>query len=169
MSGSGARRLRGVVRNALAWGVSWSAAGFVLLVVLRLVGVLDELSLIDALGMAVKFGFIGVVAGAAFSALIGLLYRGKRLADISWVRFGLGGAIMTGLFVPLFFQVMNIISGDGLVAWNLVLDDSIWASVFGGVAAAGSLKLAQRADRGLLPAGEEGLDRLESVDRAGGA
>jgi hypothetical protein len=70
--------------------------------------------------------------------------------------------VVTGVFVPLFLQLMNLISGDGLVPWHLVLDDGVWGAVFGGVVAAGSLKLAQRADA--ISAGLS-HDQLDDVDQ----
>ena len=60
---------------------------------------------------------------------------------------------------------MNWFSGDGLVPWALVLDDGLWTAVFGGVAAGGSLKLAQHADTLLSGRSQDQLDRLEGVDR----
>ena len=49
--------------------------------------------------------------------------RGKQLSEISWVRFWIGGFILAGLFVPAYLQTMNVITGGGLVPWNLVFDD----------------------------------------------
>ena len=140
------RRLRGLVRNALLWGAGWSALALGVFTILRLIGVIPErVSWVQGLGVVARFGVVGMVAGAAFSSVIRFLYHGRRLRDISWVRFGIAGAVVTGVFVPLFLQTMNILSGDGLVAWRLVLDDALWTAVFGGVVAGGSLKLAQRA------------------------
>jgi hypothetical protein len=168
--GSIFRRLRGAVGNGLVWGVGWSAAAFALFAVLRVVGFFSEgATWLDEIAFAIKAGIIGFVAGTAFSGLIGLLYRGRRLSEISWVRFGLLAGIATGVFVPLFFQTMNLLSGDGLVPWGLVFDDSIWATVFGGTAAAVSLKLAQHTDTLLLGKRQDQRDVLVSADRAAAA
>jgi len=168
------RRLRGALGNAFVWGVGWFTVGllaFAVFAVLRVVGILPStFSWVEALGLAVRMGIVGAVAGGAFAGVIGLLYHGRRLSEISWVRFGIGGGVVTGLFVPLFLQTMNLLSGDGLVAWNLVLDDAVWTSVFGAVAAGGSLKLAQLADA--LTSGKSpdhldapgGGNRLESAE-----
>jgi hypothetical protein len=86
------------------------------------------------------------VIGAVFAVAIGLRYRGRRLADIDPGRVALFGAVVGGVGVPLFLQTQNVLSGDGPVAWGLVTDDAIWASVFGAAAAAGSILLARRAD-----------------------
>lgn len=141
------RRLRGAVGNAMVWGAGWAALGFTVFAALKVVGIVPaSVPWLAAIVLAGKFGIIGGVTGGAFSLLVGLLYRGRRLSEISAVRFGAGGGIMAALFVPAFFQAMNLLSGDGLVPMGLVLDDSLWAVVFGGVAAGASLKLAQRAD-----------------------
>jgi hypothetical protein len=164
------RRLRGAFGNALVWGVGWFTAGLALFATLRVAGILpDTFSWAEGLELATKFGIGGFIAGGAFSSVIRLLYHGRRLSEISWVRFGIVGGIVTGLFVPVFMQTMNLLSGDGLVAWELVLDDGLLTAVFGGAAAGGSLKLAQLGDT-LLPGrhqdqldGSEGVDRLASA------
>jgi hypothetical protein len=161
------RRLRAVLRNALMWGLGWSAAAFVVTTTMWLTGNIREASLFEVVGLSIKFGVWGTIAGGVFSGIIGLLYRGRRLSEISWVRFGLGGAVVTGLFVPLFMQVMNVLSGDGMVPWNLVTDDAVITGVFGGLAAAVSLKLAQRADRALRGGGTAG--QLEAGEWQGDA
>jgi hypothetical protein len=58
---------------------------------------------------------------------------------------------------------MNVLSGDGPIAWGLVLDDAGWATVFGGAAAAGTILLARRAEA--LPGGvrPDQLERGEEV------
>ena len=165
------RRLRGALGNALVWGVGWSAAAFVVMAVMGVAGMLPAtFSWIGALELAAKFGIFGGIAGAAFSSVIRILYHGHHLRDIGWVRFGIIGGIATGVFVPLFMQLMNLLSGDGLVAWKLVLDDAVLTAVFGGAVAGISLKLAQLGD--VLPSGENqdridpsvGMDRLASAE-----
>jgi len=159
------RRLRGAFGNALVWGAGWVTVGVALLATLRVVGVLS-FSWAELLGFAVRLGIVGAVAGGAFSVVIGLLYHGRRLSDISWVRFGVGGAVVTGLFVPLFLQTMNLLSGDGLVPWGLVLDDVPLTAVFGGAVAGGSLKLAQLADALSPGRSQDQLDGLGGLDRS---
>jgi hypothetical protein len=88
---------------------------------------------------------------------MGTLYRGRRLNEMSALRFGLGGGIMAGLFVPLFLQAMSLLSGGGPVPMELIFDDAVLAALFGAVAAGGSLKLAQRAEPLLPEADRPGL------------
>lgn len=163
--GNRLRRLRGALGNALAWGVGWFTAGFAIFATLRIVGILT-VPWKEVLTWAARAGIVGTVTGGAFSLAIGLLYHGRRLPEIGWVRFGIGGGVVAGSFVPLFLQTMNLLSGDGLVPWKLVLDDVPLAAVLGGIAAGGSLKLAQHADA-LPPGGRpdqidppEGRDHL---------
>ena len=153
------RRLRAALRNALLWGLGWSAAGLTMLLILGALGRLpDATAWLEGLGIVVKLGVWGVFAGIAFAGLMRLLYHGRRLSDISWVRFGLLGGIATGVFVPLFMQVLNVLSGDGPVAWHLVTDDAVWATVAGALAAGGSLRLAQRAQALSAPGQPDLLD-----------
>jgi hypothetical protein len=105
------------------------------------------------------------VIGSIFSSVIRLGYRGRRLADINPVRFGVLGAVVGGVGVPLYLQATNVLSGDGPIAWGLVTDDAVWASVFGAAVAAGSILLARRADA--LPRGAH-PDQLEDADDLGG-
>lgn len=159
------RRLRGAFGNALVWGGGWFVAALVLFAMLRVVGIITGpwANVIEYAGRA---GIVGGIAGGAFSSVIGFLYRGRRLSEISWVRFGIGGAVITGLFVPVFFQTMNLLSGDGMVPMRLVLDDALLTAVFGGIAAGGSLKLAQRADTA-LPEGARNRADLSGSTPAG--
>src|ERR1041385_4034686 len=104
-------RLRAALRNAVVWGVGWGAIGSAVATAIRFFNDIPiGQAVLDGIGMGIRIGFIGAIAGTAFFAFIGLLYRGKRLRDISWVRFGIGGAILAGLFVPSFLQTMNLIS-----------------------------------------------------------
>lgn len=156
------RRLRGAFRTALVWGAAWAGAGFAIFSVLHLTGIIpDRVPWVQGVGLAARFGLVGFVSGGAFSSIVRLLYHGRRLRDINWVRFGLAGGIVTAVFVPLFLQAMNLLSDGRMVPWRLVLDDSIWTGILGAVAAGGSLKLAQRGER--LSAGE-GHRQLDAHD-----
>ena len=102
---------------------------------------------LNVIPLAARFGVVGTIAGAAFSVVVSGFYHGRRLSEISWVRFGIAAGVVTAFFVPAFLQTMNLLSGDGLVPWRLVLDDIPTTGVFGAIAAASSLRLAQFADK----------------------
>lgn len=160
MSGDLLRRLRGALRNGVVWGAGFAVGGFGLFSILRLTGVLSRGDWLQGASLALRMGFIGFIAGGAFSSVVGLLYHGRRLRDINWIRFAIAGGVVTGAFVPLFLQAMNILTDGHPIAWGLVLDDGVWAAVFGASAAGISLKLAQRADA----ANRKGQDKLEDAD-----
>jgi len=149
------RTLKAVLRNAVTWGAAWAAAGGAIIAVLTLISpgpgvesLIERVgvSILAGIGWGVRFGLAGAVIGTGFATVIRLGYRGRRLAEISPVRFAMLGAVVGGVGVPLFLQVMNVLSGDGPIAWGLVTDDGVWASLFGAAAAAGSILLARRAD-----------------------
>jgi hypothetical protein len=159
------RRLRGAVGNAVVWGAAWAGSAVVVFTALRIAGVIPQGHVLDALIPAVRFGFVGAIASVAFSGIVRLLYRGRRLSEISWVRFGVGGAVVGGLFVTAFLTTARLLSGDAMLPLQTLLTNGLLAAGFGGVAAAGSLKLAQRADRLFRGASHDGLERFEDVDR----
>ena len=155
-------RLRATFRNSLVWGVAWGSFGTGVAFVMRLIDKIPfGYALLDGLGMGIRIGVMGAIASAAFFAFISVAYRGKRLSEISWLRFGAGGAIVAGLFVPGFLQTMNLLSGDGLVPWHLVLDDCLLSIFFGGITAAGTMILAQRDEAAHPVTVEQLLDRME--------
>ncbi|HEX2210315.1 MAG TPA: hypothetical protein VHG93_21740 [Longimicrobium sp.] len=161
--GNIAKRLAGAVKNAVVWGVTWSALTFVTIIGLRTIGLVvpAEIGVLDAIGMAIRVGIVGGVAGGAFAVFISLAYRGRRLSEINWVRFGLGGAVVAELFVLAFFAIGSLVSGDGFPAFDDILSDLVMAAVFGGIAAGASMWLAQRAeDRSI--GGPDRYDRLHA-------
>jgi hypothetical protein len=163
-SGHARRLLTGAVKNGIVWGVAWFVLAFVTILVLRTIGVVvpPSIGVLDAVGMAIRVGIVGGIAGGAFAAFISLLYRGRRLSEISWLRFGLGGALVAELFMLAFFAITNLAGGDGFPPLADILSDLVIAAVFGGIAAGGSMWLAQRA----TPAPDE--DDGPSTGRLGG-
>ena len=173
MSDDKFRRLRAVLRTALTWGAAWGVAGGAITAAIALFDPNPAIeSLPERLGMAaisgvawgVRFAVVGAVIGAAFSTVIRLGYRGKRLADINPARFGLLGALVGGIGVPLYLQTMNVLSG-GAIPWGLVLDDAPLGALFGGAAAAGSILLARRAEA--LPDSSDVGTKLDRADDVG--
>ena len=156
-------RLRATFRNSLVWGVVWGTLGTAVASVMRLIdGIPLAHALLDGLGMGIRIGVVGAITSAAFFAFISVAYRGKRLSEISWVRFGIGGFIVAGLFVPGALQMMNLLTGGTLVPWNLVLDDFVFSAFFGGITAAGTMILAQRDEAAHPITVEELLHRMEN-------
>jgi hypothetical protein len=111
---------------------------------------------------------VGALAGAAFSTFISMAYRGKRLSEISATKFGLGGAILAGAFVPAWMQTMSLLTGGGLVPFNLINSDIVMATVFGGVTAFGSMLLAQRDEAKNPTTVQELLERMETESLGAG-
>ena len=155
MSETRSPQLRAVLRTALTWGAAWGAAGGGLAGIL---GLFDPDPAIESLpervGMAifagvswgVRFAIAGAVIGSVFSAAVRITYLGRRVSDIHPARFALLGAVVGAVGVPLYLQTMNLLTGGSMIPWGLVMDDGIWASVFGAAAAGGSILLARRAD-----------------------
>jgi len=170
-SDSTTTRLRATFRNSFVWGVAWGTFGSAIATAMRMI---DKIpignALLDGLGMGIRIGVVGAIAGAAFFAYISVVYHGKRLSEISWRRFGVGGSIVAGLFVPSFLQTMNLLSGDGLVPWHLVSDDFVLAALFGGITSAGTMMIAQRDEAAHPTTAQDLLDRMERQSLgAGGA
>ena len=147
--------VRAVLRTALTWGAAWAAAGGALVALLGLfqsnpaVESLPErigLSILGGIGWGIRFGIAGAVIGTVFSAAVRITYMGRRLRDINPASFAALGAVVGGVGVPLYLQLMNVLTGGSPIAWGLVSDDAVWASVFGAVAAGGSILLARRAE-----------------------
>ena len=163
------RRLRGTLGNALVFGTggvalgATAAAGFAVLSALGIVPG-GGFGWVDAAFIATGLGIAGAVSGVGFSLVIGLLGRGRKITELSWLRFGLGGGLAAGVLVPLFLQALNLLSGDGLVPWELVLDDGLRMGVLGSLAAAGSIKVAQIAERARLRGSPEEDESLEGGD-----
>jgi hypothetical protein len=161
------RRLRGALGNALVWGAGWFAAAVAVFAALGFVGSAHKsASWVVVLTTAIKFGVMGTIAGAAFSTFIGLRYHGRRLTEISWVRFGIGGGIVTGLWVPTFLVVARLLAGDDFLPLGALLANGAVGAVLGGAAAAVSLKLAQLEDTRLPSRSRDQADLLEGADRS---
>lgn len=151
------RRLTGAAKNGVAWGVAWSGLAFATILGLRTIGVFvpPEIDAIDAIGMAIRVGIVGGMAGSAFALFISVFYRGRRLSEISPVRFGVGGAIVAELFVLAFFALGAVVTGDGFPALHEILSDLVLAAVFGGIAAGTSMWMAQRGEVGSICGADE--------------
>lgn len=161
MADSFFKRLGGAIRNAVVWGAAWFALTVATVTVLHLAGVATSQGfwLLDSIAIGMRAAVLGGIAGSAFSAFISLFYRGRRVSQINWMRFGIGGGIVTGLFVPTFFVVANLLSGDGMPALANIDEDIVLTAIFGAITAGGSMWLAQRGQPVPI-AGRRGDDRL---------
>lgn len=162
------RRLTGAAKNAVVWGTAWFTFAMAVFGVSHIAGIGPaHVSLLDAIGMSIRIGIMGGITGAAFSGFISLFYRGRRLPEINWVRFGVGGGIVGGLFVTTFLVGANLLTGGGIPALGNIFDDIVLATGFGGATAAATMWLAQRAGR--VPGGiDDEIDRPE-LERLKGA
>ncbi len=160
------RRLRGALRNAVVWGIGWGILGFATTMLVRMTGLVDApVSVLDAIGTGIKVGVVGGIAGTAFSAFIALVYRNRRIQDISWWRFGLGGSAVTTVGMTGLMEGASLLSGGGFVPWNLISYDVASFVVFGFGAAAISIKFAQLATSLGATADEAILDERRSADQ----
>ena len=140
------RRLRGTFSNAAVWGIGWTVLGFATNMVMRMTGIIDApVSVLDSVMTGLKIGGGGAIAGTAFSAFISSAYRGRRIQDISWLKFGIGGAVVTAASITGFVQAASILGGGGLVPWRYMGSTLAMFAVFGFGVAAVSMKLAQLA------------------------
>jgi hypothetical protein len=90
------RRLRAIALNGLVWGSAW------FLGVMSLATAANFFEgrglLIAGWELAVPGGILFTVAGVAFSSVITLVLRGRKLSELNWIRFGLGGAVVSFFF-----------------------------------------------------------------------
>lgn len=142
------RHLAGAGKNAVVWGGAWFGLAFTTILGLRTIGVVvpPEIGVLDAIGMALRVGIVGGMTGGVFATFISWFYRGRRLSDINWVRFGLGGAAVAELFILAFFGLGPLLSGGAFPPLDDILSDLIMVAVFGFIAAGASMWLAQRAE-----------------------
>lgn len=162
------RAVRAAIGNAVVWGVAWTGLAMVAMIGLRAVGyVPPTIGPLDMFGMAIRIGFVGGLAGAVFAGVLRLAHRGRRLSELSALRFGVGGALASGILVPTAMQLSNLLSGQGLVPWGLIVDDMIYVTLFGGLAAGVSVKLAQLASRVVPDEPPVAIDEAEVLERLG--
>ena len=155
-------RFRAILKNALVWGAGWGVLGTAVASIIRLTDNIPAWqAILDGIGMGVRIGVVGGITGAAFAAFISVAYRGKRLSEINWLKFGLGGLVLGGLFVPAFLEGMRLLSGDGLIPFNLISDDILMSALFGGITAAGTMRLAQHGNDIDAATGPSPLEEME--------
>jgi hypothetical protein len=119
----------------LAWAAAWLGAGLVLLLVVGF-GAAD-------VPFPLFFGFLGFLAGATFSGILGIFARRRRFDEMSLPRFAgwgaLGGLLLSG--------IVALAAGPGA---ELLVLSPVFAAA-GAISAAGTLALARRAEERELP------------------
>jgi hypothetical protein len=138
------RRLRAIALNGLVWGGAWFLGVMTMATTANFID--GRGFLVDGWELAVPGGILFAVTGAAFSTVITLVLRGRKLSELNWIRFGLGGGVVSFLFLPTLVSVLRALSGDDMLPFTKLLGTGALGFMFGGVAAAGTLKLAQLAD-----------------------
>ena len=116
----------------------------------------------ESFELAAQGAVLFSVAGAVFSTFIIFAFRGRPLSEIRWLRFGIGGGIVSAIFLPTFISVARFMSGDNMLPFTKLLSTGLLGLMFGGIAAAGTLRLAQVADRLLARKSADAFDRLEA-------
>lgn len=151
------RRLRGAIGMGLTWAAAWFGAGLVLLLVVG-VGAAD-------VPFPLFFGFLGFLAGATFSGILGIFARRRRFDEMSLPRFAgwgaLGGLLLSG--------IVTVAAGPGA---EILVMGPVFAAA-GAISASGTLALARRGEeRPLLDANAEanevGFEKNESRELPGG-
>ena len=129
----------------LTWAVAWFAAGMALLLVVG-PGAAD-------VPFPLGFGLLGFLAGATFSAVLGVVEGRRRFDQLSIPRFaawgGVGGLLFSGLFV-----FVASLGAEALVVLGPVF------GIAGAGCAAGALALARGA-------ADDALDAGAAVDEVG--
>jgi hypothetical protein len=132
------RRVRGAVGMGLLWALVWAPVA--VLIGTQLVDPDDSMDemwwMIGALP--------GLLCGVAFSALLGVAARRRRLEELSVARVGGWGAA-AGLLIGVLPFLLG--DRDGRPMWPLALAVIASFTLLSALSAAGSLALAQRAQK----------------------
>lgn len=132
------RRIRAAVVTGLLWAVSWAPVGILTALVVDPTNRMDEPWLLI-------FAIPGFIGGMLFSAVLASRARGRSLLDLSPRRVGLWGAaagLATGALPFFIGEPAGSISVPILAAAVMGTVGTLSA-----ISAAGSLVLAQRAER----------------------
>lgn len=159
------RRIRGAIGNALVWAAGW-AAGSLVLSTLSFFVIAPPVSFLPfALVAAVNSAALGFLGGGAFSVYLGIVGRNKRLEELNATRFGLGGAVVAGAFVPVFTTLLFGVGGLSMPLAATVTMTGM-AALMGGVTAFGTIKIAQRGAREITGPSMRELEAEQEAVRA---
>lgn len=144
------RRLRGAVITSLLWAIAWGSAGAMAYAVLEIRRALRQgppfsfnYVLPHAVIGAVFLALYGFLSGAAFSTVLALLERRRKLEDLSMRRVTAWGAL-GGMGILVLNVVLMLLFEDGPMPDDAV-PVLIIMGILGAGCAAGSLALARRA------------------------
>ncbi len=136
------KRIRGAFGMGLAWAAVWAVVGVIVMVVTTVLGLYPASEIIEGAAAGVLTGF---VAGATFSAALGISEGRRRFDEMSLPRFALWGALGALL-------LSGWVQGADIIVYGVL-------PLLGAGCAAGSLALARRADdRELLEHGADVAD-----------
>lgn len=161
------RRIRGAVGMGLIWALVWAPVAVV-------IGtrIIDPDNSMDEMWVMVG-ALPGFLSGVAFSVLLGIAARRRRLDELSVARVGGWGAV-AGLLIGMLPFLLGDRGGRPMLPLALVVILTI--TLLSALSAAGSLALAQRAQRREPPGGGGGpTDRglgargLEELSAGGGS
>jgi hypothetical protein len=123
-------RIRAAIGVGVVWGLAWLGAGLLLLLVVGF-GAAD-------VPFPLFFGFLGFLAGATFSGILGIVGRRRRFGEMSLPRFAGWGAL-GGLLLSV---IVNLVAGPG---GDMLVVAPVFA-LAGAISAMGTLALARRAE-----------------------
>lgn len=136
------RRVRGVLGNALTWGIAWFAAGLAITTTLLLIGPRPASAgwwVVFAIAKTV--GVTGFITGGVFSLYLGVVHRDRQLHELRAGRLALaGGVIASGLSVGLL-----VANGGLILPMQAVIGEGLIAAALGALTAGGTIRLSQRA------------------------
>ncbi len=137
-------KLRGMLGNAVTWGVTWSIWAFLVIAVGYVLGPHQALPfLVTAPLVVMTSALIGFLGGAVFSGILGILYRRRSLEELSAPGLALWGAV-AGCLIPV--SLLSIaLQPLGLPPGNLIGPALLVFGVPGLVTAFATVKLAQSA------------------------
>lgn len=144
------RRLRAILLNGLVWGGTWFVGITAMVMVLNVVdppppGAVGDPN--EGWFLAASGGLLLFMGGAAFAAVVTFAFRGRRLADINWRRFAIGGGLVAGVVFPAFISLMRMFAGEPVLEVGKLVSSGLFGLVGGAILAAGTLRIAQWADR----------------------
>lgn len=154
------RLLRGIVGIAAAWGLAWGAASATVLAALNLAHLQPyQQPLSEQLMLASVFALNGALVSVVFSGFVARRYRGRSVMDLRLGRFTVAAASVSALLMPFSGTAIRFVFWGHLSMTSQgALIGALTGGIFGAVAAAMTLRVAQR--HRLAPAGD--AQRLSS-------